>query len=90
VSLTSPSNGASFPSPAKLSLAATASDSDGTVTRVEFFNGTTKLGEDTTAPYTLQWNVGAANKYTLKAQATDNAGATKISDPVTITITKKR
>ena len=60
-------------------LAATASDPDGTVTRVEFFNGTTKLGEDTTAPYTLQWNVGAAGTYTLTARATDNAGATKTS-----------
>ena len=88
VSLTS--NGTSFTSPAKISLTATAADPDGTVTRVEFFNGATRLGEDTTAPYTLQWNVGAANNYTLKAQATDNAGATKISDPVTITITKKR
>jgi Galactose oxidase-like, Early set domain/Bacterial Ig domain/PA14 domain len=90
VSLTSPSNGASFSSPAKLSLAATASDPDGTVTRVEFFNGTTKLGEDTTAPYTIQWNVGAAGEYTLTARATDNAGATTTSSPVTITVTKKR
>jgi chitinase len=90
VSLTSPSNGASFTSPTKLSLAATAADPDGTVTRVEFFNSATKLSEDTTAPYTSQWNVGAAGQYTFTARATDNAGATTTSSPVTITVTKKR
>jgi Domain of unknown function (DUF1929)/Bacterial Ig domain len=88
VSLTS--NGTSFTSPAKTSLAATAADPDGTVTRVEFFNGATRLGEDTTTPYTTQWNVGAAGTYTVTARATDNVGATTTSSPVTITVTKKR
>jgi hypothetical protein len=90
VSLTSPSNGASFTSPAKISLAATAGDPDGSVTRVEFFNGATRLSEDTTAPYTGQWNVGAAGNYTLTARATDNTGATTTSSPVAITVKKKR
>jgi len=89
VALTSPSNGASFPSPAKISLAATAADTDGTIVRVEFFNGATKLSEDTIAPYTGQWNTGAAGTYTLRAVATDNAGGTA-SSAATITITKKR
>jgi hypothetical protein len=90
VSLTSPANNARFTSPAKVSLAATASDPDGTVIRVEFFNGATKVGEDTTAPYTGQWNTGAAGTYTLTARATDNAGATTPSSPVTIIVAKKR
>jgi hypothetical protein len=88
VSLTS--NGTSFTSPAKISLTAAAADPDGTVTRVEFFNGATRLSEDTTAPYTTQWNVGAAGTYTVTARATDNAGATTTSSPVAITVTKKR
>ena len=90
VSLTSPANGARFTSPAKMSIAATATDADGTVTRVEFFNGTTKLGEDTTAPFTIAWNVGAAGTYTLTARATDNAGATTTGSAVTVTVTKKK
>ena len=28
--------------------------------RVEFLNGGTKLGEDTSEPYTSQWNVGGS------------------------------
>jgi hypothetical protein len=87
VSLTT--NGVSFTSPAKVSLTASASDPDGTVVRVEFFNGTTRLGEDTSAPYTAQWNTGAAGPYTLTARATDNAGAAKTSNSVAITVTKK-
>jgi hypothetical protein len=90
VSLTSPANSASFTSPAKISLAATASDPDGSVARVEFFNGTASLGQDTTAPYTTQWNTGAAGTYTITARATDNGGATATSAPVTVSVKKKR
>ena len=89
MSLTSPSPG-TYTAPAKLSLRATASDPDGSVIRVEFFNGATKLSEDTTAPYTGQWNVGAAGTYTVTARATDNSGAPTNSSPVTITVKKKR
>jgi hypothetical protein len=90
VSLTSPPNGASFTSPAKITLAASAADSDGRVVKVEFFNGATKLGEDTSAPYATQWNSGAAGSYTLTVRATDNAGATTTSSPAIITVKKKR
>jgi hypothetical protein len=89
-SLTSPAPGARFTAPAKISLAATAADPDGSVARVEFLNGGAKLGEDTSAPYTLRWNVGAAGTYTLTARATDNSGAPGTSSPVTITVNKKR
>jgi hypothetical protein len=90
VTLTSPSNGAVFISPAKISLAATASDPDGSVVKVEFFNGASKLSEDTSAPFTGQWNVGSAGTYTLTARATDNAGATTTSPAVIITVKKKK
>ena len=90
VSLTSPSNGTSFTAPAKISLRANAADPDGSVTRVEFFNGATKVAEDTSAPYSVQWNTGAAGTYSLTARATDNAGATTTSSGITVRITKKR
>ena len=53
-------------------------------------NGATRLGEDTTAPYTSQWNVGAAGRYTLTARATDNSGAMTTSSQAIITVSKKR
>jgi hypothetical protein len=86
VTLTQPANGATFTAPATVNLAATASDSDGTVTKVEFFNGTTKLGEDTTPPYGFTWSGVAAGTYTVTARATDNLGVSTTSAPVTFTV----
>ena len=86
VTLTQPANGATFTAPATVGLAATASDSDGTVAKVEFFNGATKLGEDTTAPYTFTWTNVAAGSYTVTARASDNLGASTTSAAAMITV----
>ena len=86
VTLTQPVNGAKFTAPATVSLAATASDTGGSVTKVEFFRGTTKLGQDTTSPYTYTWSGAGSGSYTLTAKATDNGGATTTSSPSTITV----
>ena len=90
VSLTSPANGATFNQPAKVDLAAAASDPDGAVAKVGFYDGSKLIGEDTTAPYTWRWNVSVVGKHVLTARATDSAGATATSGPVTITVNKKR
>jgi hypothetical protein len=86
VTLTQPANGATFTAPATVAIAATANDSDGTVAKVEFFNGATKLGEDTTAPYNFTWSAVPAGNYTVTARATDNLGASTTSSPATITV----
>ncbi len=86
VSLTSPSSGATFTAPASVVMSATASDSDGTVSKVDFYQGTTLIGSDTTAPYSFTWtNVGAGN-YSLTAKATDNGGAVGTSTVVSISV----
>ncbi len=87
VSLTSPANTATFTAPATISLAATASDADGSVAKVEFFQGTTKLGEDASAPYEFTWASVSAGNYTLSAKATDNAGAMTTSVPANVSVT---
>jgi hypothetical protein len=87
VSITSPAEGASFPWHPTITIGATASDSDGSVQKVEFFRaGTTKLGEDTTAPYSLSWKNAQSGSHTLTARATDNRGGTKTSAAVHITV----
>ena len=87
VALTAPADGATFTGTASFTFAATAADADGTVTKVEFYQGGTKLGEDTTAPYTLPHTVSAPGSYTYTARAIDNLGATTDSAAVTITVT---
>jgi hypothetical protein len=85
VSLTQPASGASFFAPATVNLAASASD-DVSVSKVEFFNGATKLGEDATAPYTHAWANVAQGTYSVTARATDGTGKSTTSAPVSITV----
>ncbi|MFN3402563.1 MAG: Ig-like domain-containing protein [Cytophagaceae bacterium] len=79
VSITSPANNEILNAPASVNIAVNASDPDGTISKVEFFNGSTMLGEDLTSPYTFQWNNVPAGTYTISARATDNSGATATS-----------
>ena len=86
VAMTAPANGATFPAPGTVTINANASDTDGTVAKVEFYNGTTLLGADTTAPYSYTWSGVPVGTYTLKAIATDNSGAATTSATRTITV----
>lgn len=86
VSITSPVAGASLIAPATVTIKATAADADGTVAKVDFFNGTARLGTSTTSPYIFTWNNVAAGSYTITAVATDNGGASTTSAAVNITV----
>lgn len=86
VSITSPANGATFTAPATISIAANASDADGSISQVEFFNGSTSLGIDNTSPYAVTWSNVAQGNYTITAVATDNSGAKTTSAPVGVTV----
>ncbi len=56
VNLTNPANGATFTTPVDIPIDATASDSDGTVTKVDFYAGATLIGTDTSDPYGIVWH----------------------------------
>ena len=86
ISLTQPSAGAAYTVGNTVVIQASASDSDGTITKVEFYAGATKIGEDTAAPWQFNWTPGSAGSYVLKATATDNLGAQTTSGTVSITI----
>ena len=86
VSITSPANNATFTAPASVTINATAADADGTVSKVEFFNGATKLGEDASSPYSFAWTNVAAGTYTLTARATDDKTGTTTSNAITIVV----
>jgi photosystem II stability/assembly factor-like uncharacterized protein len=87
VTITSPSNGQSFTAPLNISITANASDSDGSIAKVEFYQGSTKLGEDLTSPYSFSWNNPSSGSYALTAKAFDNGGAFSSSAIVNITVT---
>jgi hypothetical protein len=86
VSITSPANGATFTTGANVTVNATAADSNGTITKVDFYRGTTLIGSDTSAPYSITWNNAAAGSYALTAVAFDNSSASTTSAAVNVTV----
>ncbi|MCP2045715.1 Ig-like domain-containing protein, partial [Pontibacter sp. HSC-36F09] len=88
VAITSPEEGAAFVAPASVTITASASDADGTVSKVEFYNGEVKLGEVTESPYSYTWNNVGVGTYQLKAVATDNSGASAISSTVSVNVSE--
>src|SRR4029077_13992299 len=66
-SLTAPANGAVVSAGVALTLTASASDSDGTVTSVAFqVNGST-IATDTTSPFSTSWTPSIAGSTSLTA-----------------------
>lgn len=86
VSLTSPSGGATFNAPATISISANASDSDGTVSSVQFYSNNQLIGTATASPYRINWNNVAAGTYSLQAVVTDNGGIAVGSNVVSIKV----
>ncbi|MCP4579244.1 MAG: hypothetical protein GY846_23465 [Deltaproteobacteria bacterium] len=69
-----------------ITLAAEASDSDGTVVKVEFFADGVSFGVDHDFPYTLSLNNMVEGSHNITAVATDDQGATGQSAAVQITV----
>jgi hypothetical protein len=86
VSIVAPAPGATHTAPTNVTVSALASDADGTITRVEFFAGSTLIGIAESSPYSVTWRSAPVGTYTLSAKAWDNAGGTMISAGVNITI----
>ncbi|MCH8622782.1 Ig-like domain-containing protein [Undibacterium sp. TS12] len=87
VSLTAPAANTSVAGKASITITANASDADGSISKVEFYNGATLLGSDTTAPYSYSWTNVAPGTYSITAKATDNLSGTTTSSPVSVTVT---
>ncbi|HET6227164.1 MAG TPA: Ig-like domain-containing protein [Bacteroidia bacterium] len=86
VSITSPTNNATFTIPVNITITANAADLGGSVSRVSFYRGSTLISTDNTAPYSAVWSNVPAGTYTLTARATDNLSVTTTSAAVTIIV----
>jgi uncharacterized protein (DUF1800 family) len=71
--------------PGTVMLNAAATDTDGTIAKVQFYSGTSMIGEATAAPYALNYDVTAAGTYTFGAVAIDDKGASSASNTVQVT-----
>jgi hypothetical protein len=86
VSIINPPEGATLASGNPIVITANASDPDGSVTKVEFYSGSTKIGEDLTSPYAFTWTNAPQGNQVLSAVATDNHGAQTVSGQVHIAV----
>jgi Carbohydrate esterase, sialic acid-specific acetylesterase/Carbohydrate binding module (family 6)/Bacterial Ig domain len=86
VSISAPLNNAVFSAPSSVTISATATTTTGTISKVEFYNGATKLGEDLTSPYSYIWANVAKGSYSITVVATDNSGNKTISSAVAIKV----
>jgi len=88
ITITSPTKNTAFISPATITIEATASDPDGSVSKVEFFSGTTKLVELSVPPFVFTLKDVQEGRYTFSAIATDNLNAKAVSAAVDIVVEK--
>lgn len=84
--ITAPAAGATFTAPANITLTASTSDTAGSITKVDFFQGTTLIETATAAPYSITWMNVAQGSYAVTAVATDNTGATGTSAAVSVVV----
>lgn len=86
VNLTAPLPGQVFNAPATINLTANASDSDGNISRVDFYNGNQKLGGSPSSPYAFNWINVDTGAYAIRAIAYDDKGAVSFSAVTNITV----
>lgn len=86
VSITSPAQGATFDTPAVITIKANAVDPDGTVSKVEFYNDNQLLGTDTTSPYSYSWTTSSVGTHQITAKAYDNNNLSTISQAISVKV----
>ncbi|MBE0675153.1 MAG: T9SS type A sorting domain-containing protein, partial [Bacteroidales bacterium] len=88
INISSPTKSESFIAPATITIDVIAYDPDGSIKKIEFFQGTVKLGELTSAPYSYVWKDVQEGTYSITAAATDNQNLRIVSSAVTVVVEK--
>ncbi|HSY61134.1 MAG TPA: glycosyl hydrolase family 8, partial [Cytophaga sp.] len=86
-SLTSPTAG-NYTEGATVTLTATASTTSGTISKVEFYYGTTLIGTSTSSPYTLSWTIPTSGSLSITSVAYNSSSTTATSSPVVLNVYK--
>ncbi|MEH0154203.1 Ig-like domain-containing protein [Limibacter armeniacum] len=86
VSLTAPIDGAYYDTPQAITLSANASDTDGSISKVEFVVNGQVIATDTSAPYAVSYSIPADGVYSVTAKATDNDGYSSTSSVATFNV----
>jgi glucose/arabinose dehydrogenase len=86
VTITSPASGTTYSNPANITINANASVTGSTISKVEFYNGATLIGQDLTAPYTYTWMSVGTGTYSITARAYSAAGYSSTSSAISVIV----
>ena len=86
VTISTSSSSGSFCSGKATTLTATTTVTGGTISKVDFYDGSTLLGTSTVSPYTYSWTNASVGSHTVTAKATDNTNAVTTSVAISITV----
>ncbi len=86
VNITSPTNNFTFSSPTNISITANASTTSGSITKVEFYSGGIKIGEDLTSPWSYTWENVTTGNYAITAKAFNSGGQSATSSIVNVIV----
>jgi RHS repeat-associated protein len=86
ISIASPASGTSYLPGFDIPIIVLASDSDGSITKVEFYADSVLISTVTTVPFTSTWQNVPVGNHILTAKATDNQGAITTSASVSVIV----
>jgi hypothetical protein len=86
VAIISPVDRATFPAPATITVNASAWDSNGKVSRVDFYVGTQLIGSSAAAPYAATWTNAPPGTHTLRAVAVDDGGVSSNTSAISVIV----
>jgi hypothetical protein len=72
--------------PATISLKAIANGGAGSLARIEFYSGESKIGETSASPYTLAWSPPRPGNYSITAKAINSLNQVGVSAPLNLRV----
>ncbi len=76
VTIDAPTTNVTYQAPASVAISAKATVATGSVSKLQFYNGTTLIGEDASAPYSYTWTNVPVGTYTIRVVAVGSSGKT--------------
>jgi hypothetical protein len=86
VTITSPANASLGCAGQVVTITATAVISSGSISKIDFYDGSILLVSDNSSPYSYTWTNPATGAHSVKAIATSSAGVASIAATISITI----
>jgi len=84
VELLAPANAQTFTIGSSINIIASATDLDGNISKIEFFQNSIKIGEKSSLPFSLEWQPSVTGTYAVYAKAIDNYAAVGVSASITV------